>query len=105
MKIKTVDKEIKQNKTQYKLDRQTVKISALSIGNVGKYEYLTGQDVLPENNLLEKSVTIKIFEYLPLVSELKKQTGITKLKVNLLFADTMISKYLPEILSLQIKNI
>ena len=32
-------------------------ISALSSGNVGKYEYLTGKDVLPEKDLLEKAQT------------------------------------------------
>ena len=37
-----------QNKTQYDLDRQTAKISALSLGNVSKYEFLSDKDVLPE---------------------------------------------------------
>ena len=32
-------------KAQYNLDRQTVKISALS-WNVGKYEFLTDKDIL-----------------------------------------------------------
>ena len=35
-------------KTQYDLDRQTTKISALSLGNVSKYEFLSDKDVLPE---------------------------------------------------------
>ena len=30
------------NKAQYDLDRQTATISALSSGNVNKYEFLTG---------------------------------------------------------------
>ena len=51
------------NKAQYNLDRQTAKISALSSGYVSKYEFLTGKDVLPENELLEKAAAIKIFEY------------------------------------------
>ena len=46
-KTKTIKKKIKQNKAQYNLDRQTAKISALPSGNVGKYEFLTGKDVLP----------------------------------------------------------
>ena len=33
-KIKTIDRKIKQNKVQYNLDRQIVKISSLSSGNV-----------------------------------------------------------------------
>ena len=62
-KIKTIDKKIEQNKAQYNLDRQTVMVSALSSGNVGKYEFLAGQDILPEKELLEKTGTIKRFEY------------------------------------------
>ena len=62
-KIKTLDNKIEQNKAQYNLDRQTVMVSALSSGNVGKYEFLAGQDILPEKELLEKTSTIKRFEY------------------------------------------
>ena len=51
-KIKAINNKIEQNKTQYNLGRQTSKISSLSGGNVGKYEFLTGKDVLPEKNLL-----------------------------------------------------
>ena len=43
VKIKTIDNKIKQNKSL----RQIAKILALSSGNVGKYEFLTGQKVLP----------------------------------------------------------
>ena len=35
--------------------------------------FLTSEDVLPEKRLLEKTATIKIFEYSPLSSELKRQ--------------------------------
>ena len=77
-KIKTINKKIEQNKAQYNLDRQTAKISALSSGNVGKYEIFTGQDVLPEKYLLEKAAAIKRFECSQLCSELKKQTDIAK---------------------------
>ena len=52
--IKTIDKKIEQNKTQYNLDKQTAKIFALSSGNVSKFEFLTGKDVLPEKDFLEK---------------------------------------------------
>ena len=60
-KLKTTDNKIEQNKAQYYLDRQTAKISALSSGNVSKYEFLIGKDILPD--LLEKAVTIKRFQY------------------------------------------
>ena len=39
----------------YILDRQTAKISALSSGNVSKYEFLIGKDVLPEKELFKNS--------------------------------------------------
>ena len=50
-KIKTIDNKIEQNKAQYNLDRQAVKISALSSVNVDKYEFFTGGDVLPVKGL------------------------------------------------------
>ena len=65
-KIKTIDNKVKQNKAQYNLDKQTAKFSALSSGNVSKYEFLTGRDVLPEKDLLKKVATMKRFEYSPL---------------------------------------
>ena len=40
--------------------------------------FLGGKDVLLEKDLPEKVTTIKRFEYLPLDSELKKQTDIAK---------------------------
>ena len=39
---------------------------------------MPGDDVLPEKDLFGKAARVKIFEYLPLSSELKKQTDITK---------------------------
>ena len=36
----------------------------LSSENGSNWEFLTGEDVLPENRLLEKAVVIKRFEYL-----------------------------------------
>ena len=43
--IKITGKKIKQNEAQYDLDRKAAKISALSSGNLDKYEYLTGEDL------------------------------------------------------------
>ena len=54
---------MEQNNAQYYLDRQTAKISALSSGNVSKYEVLADKDVLPEKNVLENSAKLKTFEY------------------------------------------
>ena len=58
-KIKAFNNKIEQNKAQYNLDRQTVKISAFSSGNISKYGFLTGKDVLPKKDLLEKPVLQK----------------------------------------------
>ena len=51
---------------------------ALSSGNVRKYEFLTGNNVLPGTDLLEKAVTMKRFEYLTSGKELEAQTNIAK---------------------------
>ena len=53
-------------------------VNALSLGNVSKYEFLTGEDVLPKKDLLEKAASIKRFEYSPLCKELEKQTSIAE---------------------------
>ena len=47
-------------------------------GNVNKYEFLTGEDILLEEGIFEKAATIKRFEYSPLGSELEKQTDLAK---------------------------
>ena len=78
-KIKAINNKTEQNKAQYNLDKQTSKIFALSSGNVSKYEFLTGKDVLSEKDLLEKAVTaLKRFEYLPLGKELKNQSSVAE---------------------------
>ena len=46
-KIKVINNKIEQRNAQYDLHRQTAKISALSLGNVSKYEFLTRTDFLP----------------------------------------------------------
>ena len=58
-KIKAINDKIEQNKAQYNLDTQTAKISPLSLGNINKHKFLTGEDVLPEKDLLEKALRWK----------------------------------------------
>ena len=77
-KSRQLIKKIEQSKTQYNLDGETAKIVALSSGNVGKYEFLTDEEVLPEKGPLQKAATIKKFEYSPLGSVLKRQTDNAK---------------------------
>ena len=55
----TLDDQIRDEKLQFDINREPAKISALSSRKIGKYEYLTGEEVLPCNqkqiNLLVKS--------------------------------------------------
>ena len=76
-KIRTIDNKIQQNKAQYVLDRQIVRIPTLS-ENVTKYKSLTDKDVLLEKDLLDKAATMKRFEYLLLGKELRSKTDIAK---------------------------
>ena len=77
-KMKSIDSKINQNKTQYNSNRQTANTSALSSGNFFKYEFLTGEDVLPAKGLFGKTAAIKTLKYLSLASKLKKKTDIAK---------------------------
>ena len=45
----TIEDKIKDEKLQYDINRGTAKISALSSGKLDKYEYLTGEEILPSN--------------------------------------------------------
>ena len=48
-----------QNEAQHDLDRKAAKISALSPNNLGKYEYLTGEDLGLKPSAIEQAK----FEY------------------------------------------
>ena len=61
-RIKILDRKIMQNEAQYDLDRKAAKISALPSNNLGKYEYLTGEDLGLKPSTLEQAK----FEYSPL---------------------------------------
>ena len=45
----TINDQIKDEKLRYNINREAAKISALSSGKLHKYEYLTGEDILPSN--------------------------------------------------------
>ena len=51
-----------QNEVQYHLDRKPAKMSALSSSNLGKYEYLIGEDLGLKTITVEQAK----FEYSPL---------------------------------------
>ena len=57
--LKILDNRIKSNQAQNDLDRQNVKISSLSSGELDKYEYLTGEDLGYKPDVVQKAK----FEY------------------------------------------
>ena len=82
--IKILGRKIKQNEAQYDLDRKAAKISALSSGNLDKYEYLIGKDL----NYKPSTVEQVKFDYSPLSKffnrglkeEVKKEGLLKRLK-------------------------
>ena len=79
--IKILNRKIKQNESQYDLDREAAKISALSSNNLNKYKLLTGEDLGLKPSTIEQAK----FEYSPLgkvfnkgLSEEAKKEGILK---------------------------
>ena len=67
----TINDQIKDEKLQYDIDREAAKISALSSGKLHKYEYLTGEDILPyaKQQIMEQTK----FTYSPLGKAFDKQ--------------------------------
>ena len=45
----TINDQIRDEKLEHDINREAAKISALSSGKIHKYEYLTGEDILPSN--------------------------------------------------------
>ena len=79
--IKIINRKIKQNESQYDLDKKAAEISTLSSNNLDKYEYLTGEDLGLKPSTIEKTK----FEYSPLgkifskgLSEDDKKEGLLK---------------------------
>ena len=51
----TIDDEIRHEKLQYDINKEVAKISALSSGKIDKYEYLTGEEIIPSNQKSHKT--------------------------------------------------
>ena len=68
----TIDDQIKDEKLQYDINRRAAKISALSSGKIDKYEYLTGEEILPSNQ--QQIIEQAKFTYSPLGKAFEKQT-------------------------------
>ena len=79
--FKILDDKIKANQSQYDLDREAAKISALSSGKLKKKEYLTGKGLGYKPGVVEKAK----FEYSSLgkvsdkgLDEKDKKEGLLK---------------------------
>ena len=68
----TIEDQIKDEKLQYDINRDAAKISALSSGKIDKYEYLTGEEILPSNQ--QQIIQQAKFTYSPLGKAFQKQT-------------------------------
>ena len=67
----TIEDRIKDEKLQYDINREAAKISASSSGKLDKYEYLTGEEILPSNQ--QQIIQQAKFNYSPLGKAFKKQ--------------------------------
>ena len=68
----TIEDQIKNEKLQYDINREAAKISALSSGELDKYEYLTGEEILPSNQ--QQIIEQTKFTYSPLGKAFERQT-------------------------------
>ena len=66
----TIIDQIRHEKLQYDINREAAKISALSSRKTHKYEYLTGEDILPSN--LQQIIEQPKFTYSPLREAFEK---------------------------------
>ena len=67
----TISDQIRNEKLQYDINREAAKISALSSGEIHKYEYLTGEDILPSSQ--QQIIEQTEFTYSPLGKAFEKQ--------------------------------
>ena len=72
----TTEDQIRDEKLQHDINRETAKISALSSGKLDKYEYLSGEEILPSNQ--QQIIEQAKFTYSPLGKAFEKQTKTTE---------------------------
>ena len=71
IKLMTINDQIRDEKLQCDISREAAKISPLSSGKMHKYEYLTGEDILPSNQ--QQIIEQARFTYSPLGKAFEKQ--------------------------------
>ena len=74
----TIEDQTKDEKLQYDINREAAKISALSSGKIDKYEYLTGEEILPSNE--QQIIEQAKFTYSPLEKAFEKKQKLLKIK-------------------------
>ena len=67
----TINDQLRDEKLQYDIDRETAKIWALSSEKIHKYKHLTGEDMLPSNH--QQITEQGKFTYSPLGKTFEKQ--------------------------------
>ena len=72
----TIDSKIRDKKLQYNIKREAAKISASLSGKIDKYEYLTGEELLPSDQ--SRMIKQTKFTYSNLEKALEKLTKITE---------------------------
>ena len=72
----TIDDKIRDEKLQYDVNREAAKILALSSDKIHKYEYLTGENILPSSN--QQIIEQARFTYSPLGKAFEKQIETIK---------------------------
>ena len=68
----TTNDKIRDEELQYDINREAAKISTLSSGNIDKYEYLTGEEILPSNQ--RQIIKQAKFTYSSIGKAFQKQT-------------------------------
>ena len=71
MKIMTTDDQIRDEKLQCDINRESAKMSALPSTKINKYEYLTGKEILRSNQ--QQIIEQAKFTYSPLGRAFEKQ--------------------------------
>ena len=72
----TINDQIRDEKLQYDINREAAKIPTLSSGKIDKYEYLTGEEILPSNQ--QQIIEQAKFSYSPLGKAFEKQIKTIK---------------------------
>ena len=75
----TINDKMRDEKLLYDINREAAKISALSSGKIHKYEYLTGEDILPSNQ--QQIIEQAKLTYSPLGKAFEKQIKTIEDKV------------------------